>query len=101
MGDVGDLGDLVEAESEGERGGPRGEETESSLGLLSILIMGKSLMEVEVWEEKEYSIVSEHFRELVLLSEDTAETPELKISILRRSLKGAPESEEKEWFDPE
>ena len=49
MGDVGDLGDLVEgdldeAESDGERGGPRGEETgektESSLGLLSILIVG-------------------------------------------------------------
>ena len=53
MGDVGDLGDRVEgdldeAESKGERGGPRGEETgektESSLGLLSILIVGKSLL---------------------------------------------------------
>ena len=49
VGDVGDLGDRVEgdldeAESDGESGGPRGEETgektESSLGLLSILIVG-------------------------------------------------------------
>lgn len=49
VGDVGDLGDRVEGDldeddSEGESGGPRGEETgektESSLGLLSILIVG-------------------------------------------------------------
>ena len=52
VGDVGDLGDRVEGdldedESDGERGGPRGgetgEKTEASLGLLSILIVGKSL----------------------------------------------------------
>ena len=47
VGDVGDLGDRVEGDldeddSEGESGGPRGEQTgeKSSLGLRSILIVG-------------------------------------------------------------
>ena len=92
VGDVGDLGDRAEgdrdeADSEGESGGPRGEETgentESSLGLRSILIMGRprtddwdpSTMHNPLWELNEKSGVSEHLRELVQLSEETDETP--------------------------
>ena len=89
VGDVGDLenlseeaeGDLGGAESEGERGGPWGEEgekTESSLGLLSITMLGGLTLRdqdcEEFWEEKDKSLVSEHLRELAL-SEETAETP--------------------------
>ena len=103
VGDVGDLGDRVEGDldeddSEGESGGPRGEETgektESSLGLLSILIVGGPRHDL-LWEKK--SRESEHLRELVQLSEDTDETPrEFYINCPFPKTLSSPEADEKE-----
>ena len=105
VGDVGDLGDRVEGDldeddSEGESGGPRGEQTgektESSLGLRSILIVGGPRQGL-LWEEKEKSRESEHLRELVQLSEETDETPRIFfINYPFQKCFISPEAEEKE-----